>query len=96
MFLKVSDGEGGWWIFENSVIHYQWLNNLVSYNMSLDVCIIRSGEEYTSKNGKAPDALETVVVATLGEKLEGAFVVAFDTLAYICSDEGKTIEKITP
>lgn len=100
MLLKVSKGKGRWVIFDSvSEVDYTDMCNAVGVGSSLQVSFTLNNE----KNVVTPDRF--IVVNGEKDEIQGYFVsvkyidgelmtIFFDTIAYLCNDDGRTIERI--
>jgi len=86
MILKIKNLEDDWYIIgEIKSIHY--FKRIFSGNINevdADEIIFREGLE-------GDKYIKAIIEFKWGEQ---DYTVAFDTIAYLCNDEGKTIEKI--
>ena len=103
MLLKVSHGKGRWVIFGSvAEVDYTDHHNAVVVKDGDDLVLTHTVDN-DSKLEKVPDRY--IVVDIYAEKMDGYFVtvkyidgelmtIFFDTVAYLCNDDGRTIERI--
>ena len=66
----------------------EFVSSAISWgDMSHNVSILKDNSEVNPR---------PVIVAHLGTEQDQEYIVAFDTIAYLCNDKGETIEKIEP
>jgi len=104
MILKIEryygpakDDPDCWWMLDDirKISHYKYKNHPFNQDFSdIDADIfLLDYEEYLKKmnNGQpSRDVIKLVCRVSNGNE----FIVLFDTIAYLCNDEGKTIEKL--
>ena len=103
MILKIKRERDGqdWWILDDirkisvSRPKYKHRNDPWSneeYDIALLDTMVNEQESQSSGNplSEEYEYIELICRATKGDE----FTVIFDTVAYLCNDEGKTIEKI--
>ena len=91
-----------WWILDDirkvsvsrQKFQYREANfSDVDYDIFLLDNMMTDGDKMTDSSASLPEKFaykELICRTTKGDE----FSIAFDTLAYLCNDEGKTIEKI--
>jgi len=101
MILKIErySDEQRWWIFDDirkiSISHWMSHNGIPEVRKDTDVVIfdVKSSCSCASKSEGCSDCVTYyILICRLNDDTE--FSIAFDTVAYILNDNGKTIEKI--
>jgi len=97
MILKIERYvEQDWWMLDDirkiNKRHFEQPFNKDFEEVQGDIFILDYGE-YLESNGNG-DSSRRVVQLICRTSNNNEFSVLFDTVAYLCNDEGKTIEKI--
>ena len=102
-FVGTCQAEGGWWIFEPYKIHYHTItwadfrqctfpeNAPANHWWNLGIFAETEEGQDQAVRDKAK-----LIVLHLGFGPVQEYVIVFDTIAYLCNESGKTVEKIVP
>jgi len=99
MILKILrySQDADWWMFDDikkvskTTFCYKSSNEVIEHDY--DVFILDTLDKHRNLKPNEDKEVEvSVLVCRMGDGTE--LTIAFDTLAYLCNDSGKTIEKI--
>ena len=105
MILKIEryygpakDDPNCWWMLDDirKISHYRYKNHQFNKDFSDDEAdiFLLDYEEYLNKMFPEQKSSRDVIKLVCRLSNGNEFIVLFDTVAYLCNDEGKTIEKM--
>ncbi len=101
MLIKTKDQEGKWILFDNaeevrydttleSIKHQRELGFLVDPDDQVHLTVVLPDVDMEAISDTNPLKVGIIKFVRLGKR----YVVVFNTVTYICNDQGKTVEKV--
>lgn len=101
MLIKTKDQEGKWILFDNAeevrydttlenITNQRELGFLVDPDDQVHLTVVLPGVDMDAISDTNPLKVGIIKFVRLGKK----YVVVFNTVTYICNDQGKTVEKV--